>query len=232
MLPTRTRARRAGVLYLLLAVMAPFNLMYIPTRFFVSGDAAATAANIMAGEVVYRAGIFTGLLSTVVFLLVGLALYDLLKEVDRKLARVMVALVGVSVAVGAVNLVNQIAPLVLLGGGDYLAPFTAAQLEALALGFLRIHGGGTHLDMIFWGLWLIPFGVLVFRSTFIPKPFGVLLVLGGLAYVAVSFTGIVFPDYRTAVNRVAMPFYAIGEGAIILWLVIRGAAERAPATRR
>ncbi len=219
----KATARKAGVLYLLLAIMAPFNLMYVPHAFIVSGDAAATARNIAAGELTYRIGIFTGLASSIIFLFLGLSLYNLLKDVDRKHARLMVMLVAVSVAVGVVNLLNQIAPLILLSGVDFLSVFTKPQLDALALGFLRLQSGGIHLDMAFWALWLFPFGILVIKSGFFPKLLGVLLIVGCFAYLTVSFTNIVFPAHRQVVGQVLLPFYAIGELLMVVWLLVKGA---------
>lgn len=221
----KAAARRTGLLYLLLAILGPINMMYIPKAFIVSGDAAATAENIAAGELTYRLGIYTDLACHVIFLLVALGLYALLRDVNRKHARLMVALVGVGVAVGALNLVNQVAPLILLGGADFWAAFTRPQLEALAMGFLRLRSAGHLIAMVFWALWLFPFGLLVIKSRFFPKVLGVLLIVGCVGYLAVSFTGLVLPDHRAIVSQVAMPFYAVGEVAMILYLVIRGARE-------
>jgi hypothetical protein len=220
---TQAAARRTGALYLLLALIGPFNTMYIPRAFFVTGDAAATARNITAGELTYRLGILSGLVAEVVFLLVALSLYDLLREVDRRQARLMVALVSVAVGLGLVVLVLQSAPLVLLSGADFLSVFTKPQLDALALGFLRLRGSATALAVAFWGLWLLPFGLLVVRSGRFPRILGILLVIGGVAYAMLSATTLVLPAYRAGANKVLLPFYAAGELAMILWLVVKGA---------
>lgn len=224
----KSAARRTGLLYLLLTILAPFNLIYIPSAFFVTGDATATARNITAGELTYRLGIVAGLASSIIFLLVVLSLYDLLRDVDRKHARLMVVLASVGCTIGIVNQLNEMAPLILLSGADFLSAFTKPQLDALSLGFLRLRGSGTLLAMAFWGLWLLPFGILVIRSGFFPRILGVLLIVGCFAYVAVSVTSIVFPANRQLVSRLAMPFYAVGELSMILWLLIKGARERAP----
>jgi hypothetical protein len=226
----KARARQAGVLYLLLAITAPFNLMYVPSAFYVPGDATATARNITAGELTYRIGIFSGLLSSILFLFLVLSLYNLLKDVDRKHARLMVMLVAVGVAVGVVNLLNQIAPLILLSGADFLSVFTTPQLDALALGFLRLRSSGTDLEMAFWALWLFPFGILVIKSGFFPKLLGVLLMVAGFAYLTVSFTSIVLPAYIHVVSQVMMPLY-FGEVPMIIWLLVKGAKVQEPEAR-
>jgi hypothetical protein len=219
----KTTARQAGVLYLLLGITGVFHLLYIPSAFFVPGDAAATARNIIAGELTYRVGIFTGLVSNVIFLFLALSLYNLLKDADRKQARLMVMLVAVGVAVGVVNLLNWIAPLILLSGAGFLSVFSKPQLDTLALGFLRLSGSGSSVAMAFWALWLFPFGILVIKSGFFPRLLGVLLIVGCFAYLAVSFTAIVFPAYRQGVDRVALPFYSVGELSMIIWLLVKGA---------
>ena len=224
----KTEARKAGALYLLLGITAPFNQIYVPSAFIVSGDAAATARNITAGELTYRLGVFTGLISNIAFLFVALSLYNLLKDVDRKQARLMVVLAAVGATVGIVTLLTQIAPLAFLSGADFLSAFSRPQLEALSLAFLRLRGSGNHLAMAFWALWLYPFGLLVLKSRLFPRVLGILLILGCFAYLVLSFTGIVFPQQRQVVSQVALPFYAVGEVAMILWLLIKGAKVSEP----
>ncbi|MBI2814479.1 MAG: DUF4386 domain-containing protein [Opitutae bacterium] len=228
----KSTARRAGFVYLLILFLAPLNLIYFPSVFIVPGNATATALKITSGELLYRAGIFLGLLDSIAFLFLVSCLYELFKEVDRARARLMVLLVAVGVAVSIVNLLNLIAPLILLSGADFLAVFTKPQLDALALGFLRLRSNGNNVAMAFWALWLFPFGLLVIKSGFIPKLLGSLLIVGGFAYLAVSFTSIVFPAYRPVVDRIALPFYAIGELAMIFWLLVIGvkAQELKPPT--
>jgi hypothetical protein len=135
----------------------------------------------------------------------------------------MVLLVSVGVAISLANLINKIAPLILLSGADYLAAFTKPQLDALALAFLRLHGQGIAVATVFWGLWLFPFGILVIKSGYFPRVLGVLLMVAGFAYLGTSFTSIVLPAYRPLVSRFMMPLY-FGEVPIIFWL-IKGATR-------
>lgn len=223
---TRGTARLAGVLYLLLAITGFYNLMLMPGALVVPGDAAATARNIAATELTYRVGILSGLVSEILFLFLGLTLYVLLKEVDRYHARLMVLLVTVAVVLGVVDLSFQAAPLVLLSGADFLSVFPKPRLDALALGFWRLHGTGIELAMAFWGLWLLPFGILVIKSGWFPKVLGVLLIVGCFGYLIVGFTWILFPAHGRTVNQVMMPFYSVGELAMIVWLLVRGAAVK------
>jgi hypothetical protein len=210
------------VLYVLTMLPAPLNLIYLPRRFIVPGDATATARNITAGELTYRLCTLSGLVNSILFIFLVLSLYNLFKDVDRKQARLMVMLVAVSVAIAVVNLVNEIAPLILLSGADFLSVFSKPQLDALALGFLRLRGSGVVLASAFWGLWLLPFGILVIKSGFIPKLIGVLLIVGCFGYLAQSFTSIVLPAQVPAVFKVALPLVAPGELFMIIWLLLKG----------
>jgi len=131
----------------------------------------------------------------------------------------------VSVPIMFVNVLNDVAALVLVSGADFLSVFEKPQLDALAYLFLRLHGWGITVVSIFWGLWLFPFGMLVIRSGFIPRVFGVLLMIAGVAYLASAFTTLVLPRYEELVSKVALPF-ELAEVPIIFWLLIWGARTR------
>lgn len=220
----KAAGRRAGFLYILFAIAGIIEMFGFPD-FLVSGDAAATARNISAGESIYRLSILVSLVTLVLFLLVVLSLYKLFQDVDRPKARLMVLFVVAGTGVAFANQLIKSAPLVLLNGADYWAPFTKPQLEALVLGFLGFHVYGVRIAMAFWGLWLLPFGVLVFRSSFIPKTLGVLLWVAGVAYLLTSLTAIGLPAYRSLVSKLMFPLY-LGEVPIIFWLAIQGAREQ------
>ncbi len=222
MKPSKGTAHLAGVLYLLMGITGFYNLMIAP-RALVSGDAAATARNIAGSELVYRLGIMSGLAADILFVLLGVTLYALLKEVSRDQARLMVAVILVEVILGVAGLTFQAAPLALLADPGSLSAFTKPQLDTLSLVFLRLYSLGIRLGMAFWGLWLFPFGLLVLKSGWFPKVLGVLLIAGGVAYLVVSVTGIVFPAREQAVNQVMLPFYSAGELLMILWLLVKGA---------
>lgn len=222
---TKRQARFAGWLYLALAVTGVFNLIYVPSTLFVFGDATATAANITSSELLFRMGILSGLVSNVLFVFLVLALYRLLKEINRRQAILMMALVVISVATSFANTFNQIAALIALSGADFLSPFDKPQLDAMAYLFLRLQSHGLQIIQIFWGLWLFPFGLLIYKSRFIPKILGVLLIIAGCGYVLSSFMFLILPQYRDAVSPIITVLEA-GELPIIFWLLIVGAKDQ------
>ncbi len=223
---TQQQARVAGFLYLLLALSAPIGLIYVPDKLIVSGNATATADNIRASEWLLRIGIASELIHQIIAVFLVLALYRLFKAVNETYARQMVILGAlVSVPIVFVNVLNEIAALVLVSGADFLSVFEKPQLDALTYLFLDLHDQGINVASIFWGLWLFPFGMLVIRSAFIPRVFGVLLIVAGVAYLASSFANLVLPRYAPLVSQVALPLF-FAELPIIFWLLIWGAKTR------
>ena len=220
--PTNKAARVAGAVYLALVLTAPFSLLYVPGKLIVRGNAAATASNILTHEMLFRLCIVSELLSSVIFICLGLALYRLLSGVNKTWAGAMVALVLVSAAVGFLNVLNYVAALTLIHGTEFLAAFETPQSYALGMLFLRLHGQGEMMNEIFWGLWLFPFGLLVFRSGFLPRFLGVWLMLACFVWVALSLTALLFPPYYEAAFKMAQPVL-FAELAIMLWLLIKGA---------
>jgi hypothetical protein len=222
-------ARVAGLLYLTL-LTAPLRLIYIPKKLFVAGDAAATASNIAAHETLFRLGILSDLLTATMALFLTLALYRLFKGVDEDLARLVVILGSLFVTpIYFLNTVNDVAALTIAGGADFLSVFDKPQRDALVVLFLRLHHGGVVANEVFWGLWLFPFGLLVYRSRFLPRFLGVWLVLNCFGYLAVSIAGVLFPQYEEKIFNGLLPFM-LGELAIMLWLIIMGAKEQQPRT--
>jgi uncharacterized protein DUF4386 len=220
-------ARVAGLLYLTL-MTAPLRLIYIPDHIIVSGNAAATAKNVAAHETLFRLGILSDLLTGTMVIFLTLALYRLFKEVDRDLARLVVILGALMVTpIYFVNTINDAAALLLVRGADFLAVFDKPQREALAMLFLRLHNHGVAVNEVFWGLWLFPFGMLVYKSRFLPRILGVWLVLNCFVYLAHSVTYILWPQYAATVWNTLFPL-TLGELAIMLWLIIIGAKERQP----
>ena len=210
------RARVAGFLYLFANLFAPFTLLYLPSRFIVSGDAAGTASNITTSESLFRLGIVLNLFTFIGNIFLALALYQLLKVVNKNMASLMVifSLIGVSIAM--LNELTQLAVLQLLNGADYLKVFPAEQLQALAYLFLRLHTQGVNISQIFWGLWLFPMGYLVFKSGFLPRIIGVLLIIACFGYVIQSFAA--FLGYNLSI----IFFTGWGELLLLLWLLIKG----------
>lgn len=199
--------------------------MYVPGRLIVRGNATATAENILASQTLFRLGIVSELVASTIFIFLGLALYRLLEGVNRRHASLMVILVLVQVPKAFLNVVSEVAALMLVRGADFLSVFDKPQRDALALLFVNLHGQGVVVTQIFWGLWLFPFGVLVFRSGFIPRILGVWLIINGLAYVTMSLTGLLAPQHYGAAFKIAFPVL-FGEMAMRLWLLIKGAEPK------
>ncbi len=224
--PTVKAARIAGALYLLLGVVAPLRLLYIPTTLFVHGNAAATAGNIAAHEWLFRLGILSDLLTGTIVIFVTLALYRLLKAVDQGLAALMVILGSLMVTpIYFLNTLNDAAALLLVRGADFLSVFDKPQRDALAMLFLQLHHHGVVANEIFWGLWLFPLAVLIYRSGFLPRFLGVWLIINGVAYLVLSFVGLLASQYEATVSNVVFPAQ-LGEVVTIFWLVIVGARVR------
>lgn len=218
----RQALRTAGLLYLLMAIIAPFGLLYVPSGLIVPGDAAATADHIRASGWLLRLGIGSELFHQAIAVFLVLALYRLFKPVDENNAKLLVVLGAlVSVPIMFTNVLNEIAALTLVSGADFLTAFSKSQLDAMALLFVGLHGKGIDVAAVFWGLWLFPFGILVIRSGFIPRLLGYLLFIAGAAYVVSSCATLVLPEYEHLFGRTAM-ILEIGELPIVFWLFFRG----------
>jgi hypothetical protein len=220
--PLKKTARIAGVIYLSMVFTAPFRLIYVPSKLIVRGNAAATADNILAHETMFRFAIFGDLVGQVIFICLAIALYRLLRDVSRPWAWLMVAFVLVSSAVCFLNVLNYIAALTLFRGADFLSVIDKLQRDALGMLFLRLYSHGIFMAEMFWGLWLFPFGLLVFRSGFLPRWIGVWLMVNCFGYVILSAIALFAPAYYQAAFKFSQPVL-FGELAIMLWLLIKGA---------
>jgi len=223
----RNPGRVAGLWYLLLVLIGPLRLMYIPSKLFVHGNAAATASNIAAHEWLFRFGIVSEVVGPVILIFLTLAFYRLFKGVDQNLA-VLVVIFG-GVMPGMIDLVGAVydaAALMVVHGADFLSVFDKPQRDALAMLFLKLGDHQNTAAEILWGVWLLPLAVLVYRSRFLPRFLGVWLVINGFAYVLLSLTGELLPQYYGKVFNYGQPAF-FGEVALMLWLVIKGATPPA-----
>ena len=211
-------ARIAGLLYLVIAFLAPFGEMFARQSLIVPGDAAATASNIMASEGLFRLGFVSDLIVQMIHIFLVLVLYKLLKPVNKNHALLMVVLGLVGVPIAMLNELNQVAALLLSSGANYLTAFAPDQLQALVPLFLDLHEQGVFIAQIFWGLWLFPLGYLVFKSGYIPRILGVLLIIGCFGYVIDSFAVFLLPNYEANISL----FTFWGEVLLPLWLLIKG----------
>lgn len=220
---TKKVARVAGLLYFLTSIFGVVCLIYIPSHFSVAGDAAATASKIAASELIFRLGILSELICFTGFIFVVMALYRLLNGVDKTQATLMATLMLASIPISLVNVLNEFAALKLILGNGFLSVLEKPQRDALAMLFLNLHFEGIMVAQIFWGLWLIPFGILVYKSGFLPRFLGVLLIIACFGYLAESL--VAFGVLPHIFSRVLGPL-TIGELPIIFWLLIVGATDR------
>jgi hypothetical protein len=209
-------ARIAGILWFItLLTVVITGITRSPL--IVSGDAIATANNIMASQSQFNIGFVSDLTHQVIFIFYVLVLYKLLKPVSKNQAVLMVILALVGIPIAMLNQLNQFAALPLLSSADYLAAFQADQWDALVKLFLDLYETGIQIAKIFWGLWLFPFGYLVFKSDYIPRILGVLLIIAGFGYLFDVVTFFLFPNFPS----IAL-FTWWGELLIALWLLIKG----------
>lgn len=224
-------ARLAGLLGLVMGIPVPFSLLYVPSQIIVSGDAAATANNMLAKEFLFRAGIVGHLFSAIMFLVLVLVLYRLLKSVDGNWAKLMVALVVVQVPlIFLIETINFSSLMILKG--EVLKTFQPAQFQDLSMLLLRVSRNGITMLQIFWGLWLLPYGLLVYKSGFIPRVLGILLFINGMGYIieSLSFLLLQKSDYLLVRQFTFVTYF--GELAMMLWLLIKGVKNNTPAFDR
>jgi len=218
----KRQARISGLLYLLLALTGLFGMWYVPSLIFTHEDASVLTDSILQHETLYRLGIISSLTCQVLFIFLVVSFYHLFKEVNRRQARLMVAVVLVAVPVAFLNEINQLAALVLLKKPELLAAFDRGQINSMVFLFRDMYFSGINIVETFWGLWLLPFGILVYQSGFIPKIFGILLIFGCFSYLMASFFSIGFPEALEVISPVTSVTGSIGEFAIIFWLLIKG----------
>jgi len=214
-------ARVAGLLYFIWVLTGIYDLIVLPAKIIVKGDAAATANKILANEFIFRTGIINNLFSATICVFLLLVLYKLFKNVNEGKAKLMVILFSITLPIVFIMNAFNVTSLMILKG-EVLKTFELNQRQDLAMLFLKINDYGTLSLELFWGLWLIPFGLLVFKSRFIPRIIGVLLILNGVAYIIQCFASLLTPNYQTLVSQFALPFLILGEISITLWLLIKG----------
>ena len=217
----KNTARIAGLLYLLLVISGVFGIMYIPSQIIVPGDSVTTANNIISNELLFRTGVLNDIISNTIFLFLVLVLYRLFKQVNENQAKLMFALVIVQIPFVFFMEAFNVASLMILKG-EILKTFELSQRQDFAMLFLKINDYGTLPLEMFWGLWLLPFGLLVYKSDFIPRIFGILLFIAGIAYMIDSTIGILLPNYSSFVKYPTILLAAVGEISITLWLLIKG----------
>ncbi len=216
-------ARLAGLLYLILIISGIINFMYIPSKFIVWEDASKTFENITNSELLFRMGIVSGIITFLVFLLLPLVLYQLLNKVSKVQAKLMVLFALVSIPLSFVNILNKFSILSLIDNSEYLKVLDQTELQTQVMLHLDYFNNGIEISQIFWGLWLFPFGYLVYKSGFLPKLLGILLMAGCFGYLITFFGGFLYSNFhKTTFSTIVGLPASIGEIGICLWLLVMG----------
>ncbi len=220
-------ARIAGLLYLTVVLTGIFHLMYVPSRLIVWDNASVTFNNILESETLFRLGIVAGIVCYTAFLILPFVLYKLLHQVNNTYAVGMVILAVISVPVSLINLLNKVNVLTLIGKAQYLQAIGTDELQAQVLLYLDFYNNGMKIASLFWGLWLLPFGYLVFKSGFLPKLLGIFLMAGCFGYLTNFIGGFLIPNYGDlGISRMISLPASIGEIGICLWLLIIGVRHK------
>jgi len=214
-------ARMTGFWYLLWALSGIYGMLIVPPQIFVPGDAAATGVNMLAHEVLFKTLTINGVVTTVLTVVLLMALYRLFEQVNERRAKYMVALIILVVPAGLALDAFSIAALMIFKG-EVLTTFDIAQRQDLAMLCLKMSDYAAISFTAFWGLWLFPLAALVYKSRFLPRFLGVWLAINGVAYLAQSFTSLLLPSYRSLVFNLSWPAM-LGELAFTLWLLVMGA---------
>ena len=210
-------ARISAILYLLMVPLGFFGYMYVPSFLKVPGDAAATVQNIINSGLIYRLSIVSALTVQIINIFLVIVLYKLLKAVNKTHALFMVVFLLIGTPIAMLSQLNLVGALLLSNGTGYLQAFTAEQLRAQVMLFLDLHRHGAYIAGIFFGLWLFPMGYLVFKSGFLPRVLGILLMIGCFGYLIDSFAYFLDPSFKEIVM-----FTFWGEILFPLWLLIKG----------
>lgn len=228
----RRLARTAGLYYLVVAVLGPFALLYVPERVYVPGDAAATAANLVANESLVRLGLVADLAQATFMLFVVLALYRLLHHVGRNTARAMVVFVAVAVAIMCLNAAHQLgAVLVATDPAAYASALGADGSDAVVLLLLDLQHHGVLVAQIFFGLWLFPMGLLAYRSTMLPRLVGILLMAATCSYLLDVLLQLLAPELADAASAIIVVPPVLGEVSLLAYLLIKGVKQPVPAAQ-
>lgn len=229
-------ARTAGVLYLYIIVAGIFAELFVRSRLVVSADAAATAGNIMANESLFRIG-FSGELMHLAFdVAIAMILYALLRPVNRNIALLAAFMRLACDIILATASLSHFAALRLLADADYLTAFQPDQLHTLALLAMKLHGDAYAISLVFFAFACLSLGYLIFRSSYLPRTIGALLVIAGVCYLIDSFAHFLNPAFAATLFPLLFIPIFIAELSLTLWLIVKGVnvakwEERASALR-
>jgi hypothetical protein len=223
----RNTGRIAGLLYLVVVITGIFSLAYVPSKLIVWDNSSATFNNILNSELLFRLGILSSLICYTFFLFLPFALYKILKPVHKTYAILMVVLAIVSVPISFINMLNKFAVLSIIKGYNNVKVYPAEQLQDQVLFYLNQYDYGNLIVQVFWGLWLFPFGYLVFKSGLIPRFLGILLMLGCFSYLINFLGNVILPNYsELGISSIVRLPATLGEIGTCLWLLIMGAKNK------
>lgn len=216
-------ARTSGLLYLVVVLTGIFSLGYVPKMLFIWNDPVSTYNNIASSEFLFRLSILSSVICYTAFLILPVILYRLFEHVNKFYAKMMVLFAIISVPISFINLQNKLAVLSLIRGEDHLKFYSVSELQNKVMFYLNQYENGILITMVFWGLWLLPFGYLVYKSGFLPKILGILLMLGCFGYL-INFTGnILIENYsEIGISKFVSLPASIGEIGTCLWLLTVG----------
>jgi hypothetical protein len=215
-------ARFAGILYFIWIITGLYAMFYLPSQTIVRDDAVATANKILAHELIFRSGIINDILSSIIWVVMVLLFYRMFRPVNERMAQLLVALVIVQIPIAIFMETLNLTSLMLFKG-DILKTFDAGQRQDLALLFLKINDYCVFILEAFWGLWLVPLAILIYKSRFMPRFLGVWLIITGIFYLILSFTSILLPQYKDIILKSPLALPAeLGEVAFMFWLLLWG----------
>ena len=213
-------ARLAGLYYLLNVLASIYGMVYVSSKISMAGTPAEAIDNLIANEFLFRTGIYIRLLSSIPWILLALTLYHLLNSVNHYLAKLMFGWMVLSIPIGFIAEAFNISSL-LIANDEILKTVGIIQRQEYAVLLLKISSNIISVSEMFWGLWLLPFGILIFKSGFIPSVLGVLLLLGGAGYILECSSFLLFPSYKSSVSQITLLFGSLGEISIMIWFLIK-----------
>jgi len=219
--PLKKTARLAGLFYLLNVVTSIYGMVYVSSKINMNGHSFDMINNISENEFLFRSGIVNRLVSSVPWILLALTLYQLLKQVNSFQAKLMFAWMTLSIPIGFIAEAFNISGL-MIAKGELLKSIDIVQRKEYANLFLSTYNYIMSISEMFWGLWLLPFGILIYKSQFIPRVFGVLLFFGGVGYIVECISFLLFPMYKSSISQFTLLFGAAGEITIMFWFLIKG----------
>jgi hypothetical protein len=218
-------ARTAGFLYLIMIIAGGFAEAFVRQGLTINGDPAATARNILASEQMYRFGIGADLLNLICTIVLSLIFYILFKQVNKNISFLAFTFSIIASAVMALNLLNQIAPLLLLHDPSYLNAFSIEQLQTLSLFFLKLQSQGYGISLLLFAFYFPLIGYLVYKSNFLPQILGFIYTLAGVGYLVNSLAMFLYPHLAGYLFPYVLLPALIGETSMSLWLIFRGLKE-------